>query len=166
MKLEIPDEYFNEEELINTPNRWKRFIQEWTDNNVSLTTFPNPGYDQMITWIGKDYSMCSHHCLPFILEKVLVAYIPDKKIVGLSKIPRVISMFSHKPQIQERLTQQIADYLFEKLECHGVLVAIKGRHLCCEMRGQKSKGVMVTTSLKGVFSISDSAKNEALKLFY
>lgn len=166
MKFEIPDKFFNAEELKNTPGRWNKWMQEWLidSHDFKLTTFKNPGYNQMITWVGSDYSMCSHHLAAIFLEKVVVAYIPDKTICGLSKIPKVISMFAHGPQIQERLTQQIADYLFDKLKCKGVFVWIKGKHLCVASRSTKQEGYMITTALKGIFHTDSAAKAEALSL--
>jgi len=167
MKIEIPDEFFNSEELKNTPKRYGKFLKEWLvdSNNFTFTTFKNNGYDQMV--IVKDidcYSMCAHHLLPFKI-KVHVGYIPDKKISGLSKIPRVVEKFAHRPQLQERLTQQIANFLYNELKAKGVIVIIEGEHMCMSMRGIKKLGSITTTSaLKGIFSTSSSPKEEFISL--
>jgi len=109
-------------------------------------------YDEPIT--VKDmtfYSMCEHHMLPFY-GKAHVAYIPNGRVVGLSKIPRVVEAFSRRLQVQERLTTQIADFLDDKLQPEGVAVVLEGVHLCAVMRGvSQPTGMMRTQSLKGVF---------------
>ena len=168
MKIEVPDEYFCAEELKNTPKRVKRFWNEWLvkSNNFKFTTFKNPGYDQMVTLTNVQfYSMCAHHLLPF-QGKIHVGYIPDKRICGLSKLARVIDKFSHKPQLQEKLTQEIANFLDEKLKPKGVAVLIEGEHMCMSCRGVKKPGaVTVTTALKGKFHEAD-VKQEFLDLVY
>lgn len=118
-----------------------------------VTTFPNDGrYTAMV--IEKDmpfYSMCSHHFVPFY-GKAHVGYIPGSRIVGLSKIPRILDFYAKRPQLQERLTEQIAAYLVNKLQPQGVIVVIEARHLCVEMRGVKKPGaVTVTSAIRGMF---------------
>lgn len=139
MKIEIPDKYFNKEELKNTPDRHKRFLDEWLNDSskFEFTTFKNPGYDEMIIVSNVSfYSMCSHHLVPFF-GVAHFAYIPDKIICGLSKIPRVIDKFAHKPQVQEKLTCEILDFLTEELKPHWAMLMVEAEHLCMSMRGIK-----------------------------
>jgi GTP cyclohydrolase I len=112
MQIEIPDEYFTNEELTNTPLRIARFMQEWkSKKEFNFTVFNNENYDQMILLKDIEFaSLCAHHLLPFH-GKVHIGYIPDKKICGISKLARVVDMFASKPQIQEGMTQEIADFL-------------------------------------------------------
>lgn len=167
MKIEVPDDCFCEEELKNTPKRWARFMNEWLheDGKFNFTTFPNPGVDQMI--VVKDitfYSMCSHHLIPFF-GKAHIVYIPTERIAGLSKFARVVDKFAHKPQLQERLTQEIVNFLQEELQPLGVMVVIEAEHLCMSMRGIKRPGhKTITSCLKGVFRDKPEAREEALRL--
>ena len=169
MKIEIPDEVFSDEELKNTPNRYKKFLKEWLvdSQDFKFTTFPKPkGMDQMI--VIKDipfYSMCSHHLLPFI-GKAHIGYIPNKKICGLSKVARVLDKFAHRPQLQERLTQQVVDYLDKELEPVGVMVVLEAEHLCMSLRGIKRPNhKTVTSAIKGMF-IQNNIKSEFMELVY
>lgn len=119
----------------------------------AVTTFPNEeGYSAMV--MERDipfYSMCAHHLVPFY-GHAHIAYIPGKRIVGLSKIPRILEFYAKRPQIQERLTEQVADYLWQHLEPLGVMVVIEARHLCVEMRGVKKPGALtVTSAIRGAF---------------
>lgn len=122
-------------------------------------------YDEMV--VVKDievFSLCEHHMLPFY-GKAHVAYIPNGKVLGLSKIPRVVDVFARRLQIQERLTGQIADCLKEALNPRGVAVVIEALHLCMAMRGvQKSNSVTATSSMLGTFRESESARAEFLSL--
>ncbi|GJL49556.1 MAG: GTP cyclohydrolase 1 [Nitrospirales bacterium] len=122
-------------------------------------------YDEMV--IVKDidfYSLCEHHMLPFF-GKCHVGYIPRKHVVGLSKIPRLVDAFSHRLQVQERLTVQIAKTLQEKLNPHGVGVVIEARHLCMSMRGvEKQNTIAVTSEMQGVFRKQQQTREEFLKL--
>ena len=165
MKIQINDKYFNEEELKNTPKRIERFKKELKKKaDFKFTTFKNPNYDQMI--ILKDiefFSFCSHHLLPFI-GKAHIGYIPSKKICGISKLARVVDKFASKPQLQERMTEEIADYLEQKLSPLGIMVVIEAQHLCMKMRGVKKQNAkMVTSAIRGVFYHND-VKQEFLKL--
>jgi len=122
-------------------------------------------YNQMILVKDIDfYSMCEHHLMPFF-GKVHIAYIPRAKIVGLSKLPRIVEAYARRLQIQERLTDQIAQLLQKQLKPHGVAVVIEARHLCMEMRGIKKPGGLITTSaMLGEFHSEDQARNEFLQL--
>lgn len=118
-----------------------------------LTTFPNDEhYTAMV--MEKEipfYSMCTHHFVPFYGHGH-IAYIPNERIVGLSKLPRLLDFFAKRPQLQERLTEQVAGVLEEELKPLGVMVVIEARHLCVEMRGVRKPGsVTVTSAIRGVF---------------
>lgn len=130
-----------------------------------LTTFPNEeGYTSMV--MEKEipfYSMCSHHFVPFYGHGH-IAYIPSEKIVGLSKLPRLLEFFAKRPQLQERLTEQVASTLEEELKPQGVMVVIEARHLCVEMRGVKKPGaVTVTSAIRGIF-LEKAVREEFLDL--
>ena len=119
-----------------------------------ITTFPNEeGYNHMV--IEKEipfYSMCAHHFVPFY-GHAHIAYIPEAEVIGLSKLPRILEFYAKRPQLQERLTEQVAEFLWTKLEPQGVMVVIEARHLCVEMRGVKKAGALTTTSaLRGCFA--------------
>jgi GTP cyclohydrolase I len=124
-------------------------------------------YDQMV--LVKDiefYSLCEHHLLPFF-GKCHVAYIPDKKVVGLSKIPRLVNMFARRLQIQERLTNQIANAIQQKIAPLGVGVVIEGRHLCMVMRGvEKENSHTVTSAMLGSFKDNPKTREEFLSLIH
>ena len=122
-------------------------------------------YSEMV--IVKDidfFSMCEHHMLPFY-GRAHVAYLPDGKIVGLSKIPRIIEVFSRRLQVQERMTKQIADTLYDALSPMGVGVVIEARHMCMMMRGvEKQNSVATTSAMLGVFREDDKTRQEFLML--
>jgi len=122
-------------------------------------------YDQMIVLKDIDYySICEHHLVPFF-GKAYVAYIPDGKIIGLSKIPRIVDAFARRLQIQERMTNQIAESLERALKPRGVAVVIEARHLCMQMRGvEKQNSVITTSAMLGEFHSEDHARNEFLQL--
>lgn len=130
-----------------------------------LTTFPNDErYQAMV--MEKEipfYSMCAHHFVPFYGHGH-IAYIPNEKIVGLSKLPRLLEFFARRPQLQERLTEQVAGVLWEELKPQGVMVVIEARHLCVEMRGVKKPGsVTVTSAIRGIF-MQKAVREEFLDL--
>jgi GTP cyclohydrolase I len=163
--LQSIGEDINREGIKDTPKRYIKFLNEFlSPAEFNLTTFDSEHYDEMI--IQKDipfYSLCEHHVLPFIGTGT-IAYIPDKKIIGLSKLARVLEKFSHRLQNQERLTQQVANYLQDNLNPIGVAVTIKARHLCMEMRGIKKHDVYTITScLKGEFLNDLKARSEYFK---
>jgi GTP cyclohydrolase IA len=122
-------------------------------------------YDEMV--IVKDvefFSMCEHHMLPFF-GKAHVAYVPNGKVIGLSKIPRVIDVFARRLQVQERLTTQIADAITEAIEPQGVAVILEAQHLCMMMRGvEKQHSATVTSAMRGVFKTQLQTRNEFLSL--
>lgn len=130
-----------------------------------LTTFPNDErYTSMV--MEKEipfYSMCSHHFVPFYGHGH-IAYIPNERIVGLSKLPRLLEFYARRPQLQERLTEQVASVLEEELRPQGVMVVIEARHLCVEMRGIKKPGaVTVTSAIRGIF-LDKAVREEFLDL--
>ena len=128
-----------------------------------MTSFDSNGYDQMISRIDIPfYSICAHHFLPFF-GKISVGYIPDKKMIGLSKIARTAVHFACRPQTQELLAQDIANYIDEHVKPLGCGVFIKGRHLCEEMRGILKPSKMITTALKGFFLEKEHVKAEFLR---
>lgn len=161
----------NRPELLKTPARVAKFWQHVSQGyRVDVPAMLKESlvyedYNQMI--IVKDidfFSLCEHHLVPFF-GKAHVAYIPNGKIIGFSKIPRVVTAFSQRLQIQERLTQQIADALNEALEPKGVGVIIEARHLCMQMRGVEKQNSNITTSVMlGELHDEPQARAEFLKL--
>jgi GTP cyclohydrolase I len=161
----------NREGLKDTPSRIANMYEEIfkgikKDPLKEIKTFYEDKHEEMI--FVKDiplYSMCEHHLLPF-LGKAHVVYIPTKgKICGLSKIARVVDIVSKKPQLQERMTSEIADTLLKGLGAKGVLVVIEAEHLCISMRGINKPGSKTTTSaIRGVFSKNATTRQEALTL--
>ena len=155
--------------LEGTPDRIARMYTEVLGGyDVNLEKLVNGAlfdvaYDEMI--VVKDiefYSMCEHHMLPFF-GHAHVAYIPSDKVIGLSKIPRIVEMFARRLQVQERMTRQIADTIDETLNPQGVAVVIEGNHMCSMMRGvKKQEASMVTSAMLGCFKKSDKTRNEFL----
>lgn len=146
-------EDIHREGLLETPKRYTKFWNEFIHPpKFDFTVFNGEGYDEMV--IVKNipfYSLCEHHLAPFF-GTGHIAYLPNKKIVGLSKLPRTLDMFARRPQNQERITQQVAHFINEKLQPKGVAVVLEARHLCVEMRGVEKPGAMTTTScLLGTF---------------
>ncbi|HEY4485707.1 MAG TPA: GTP cyclohydrolase I FolE [Nitrospiria bacterium] len=157
--------------LLKTPERVARMYEFLTqgysqdiDRVLNGALFPIK-YDEMV--IVKDidfFSLCEHHLVPFF-GKCHVAYLPDKKIVGLSKIPRIVEVFSRRLQVQERLTQQIAETVQDKLKPQGVAVVMEARHLCMMMRGvEKQNATAVTSAMLGVFRARRETREEFLEL--
>jgi GTP cyclohydrolase I len=157
------------EGLKNTPKRVSRMYAELLagykadgDNLVNGAVF-DVTYDEMV--IVRDiefYSMCEHHLLPF-LGRVHVAYIPNGKVIGLSKIPRIVDMFARRLQVQERMTRQIADFIRDVLEPQGVAVVVEALHLCTMMRGVKKHNARMTTSaMHGAFRANLATRQEFL----
>ncbi|MFC1656315.1 GTP cyclohydrolase I FolE [Patescibacteria group bacterium] len=129
-----------------------------------LTVFDDEKYDEMI--VVKDiefYSMCEHHIIPFF-GKAHIGYIPNGKIIGISKIPRMVEIFSRRLQNQERLTSQIADALNDSLKPKGVGVILEAKHLCMMARGvEKQNSVVTTSSVTGIFKSNTSTRSEFLR---
>jgi len=148
----------NDPHLIGTPERVGRMYLEIfrglkDQEEPAITSFPNrEGYSNMV--IVKDidfFSVCSHHMIPFF-GKAHVAYIPGEKIVGLSKIARIVEFYARRPQLQERLTEEVVEFIEARLAPKGSIVVMEARHLCMEMRGVEKPGAMTTTSaLRGCF---------------
>tara|TARA_B100000579_G_C22828644_1_gene854670 strand:+ start:626 stop:1195 length:570 start_codon:yes stop_codon:yes gene_type:complete len=161
----------NREGLINTPLRvakaWdflSRGYREDIKNIINNAVFEEK-YDQMVA--VKDiefYSMCEHHLLPFF-GVAHIAYIPNGKIIGLSKIPRILDMFARRLQVQERMTQEVANMLQTTLQPKGVAVIIEAQHMCMQMRGvQKKKSYMSTSSMLGIFREDNKTRKEFLDI--
>ena len=158
MILEAIGEDVNREGLIKTPKRVAKAYEEicsgyFKDPKEVLNDalFDSTNNEMVVVRNIEFYSMCEHHILPFF-GRVHVAYIPDKKVVGLTKIPRMVEVFARRLQIQEQLTEQIADAIMEVVKPKGVGVVIHARHMCMEMRGVKSKYSYTSTSaLRGIF---------------
>ena len=159
------------EGLQRTPSRGAealRFLTHGYQENVDEVlngALYDVTYDEMV--IVRDielYSLCEHHLLPFF-GKCHIAYVPTKKVIGLSKIPRLVDMFARRLQLQERLTNQIAEILMEKINPLGVGVIIEAQHLCMVMRGvQKQNSVAVTSAMLGVFRRNHRTREEFLSL--
>jgi GTP cyclohydrolase I len=155
------------EGLLRTPERMHRMWLELTcgyrvdpDRLINGAVF-DVGYSEMV--VVKDigfYSLCEHHMLPFF-GTVAVGYLPRGRVIGLSKIPRVVEMFARRLQVQERMTQQIADFLQERLNPYGVGVVVEAQHLCMAMRGVRKEGAtMVTSSVLGTFRTTKETRDE------
>ncbi len=157
--------------LERTPERVARMWSELTEGyRVDPEALVNDAlfdvsYDEMV--VVRDiefYSMCEHHLLPF-RGYAHVAYIPNGRVLGLSKIPRVVEMYSRRLQVQERLTEQIAQFLDDLLHPQGVAVVIEAAHMCAMMRGvKKANARMVTSAMRGVFKTSTRTRSEFLSL--
>ena len=159
------------EGLQRTPDRVSRSLQDLTKGYkedvreiLAHAVFKEP-YDEMV--IVKDieiFSLCEHHLLPFY-GKAHIAYIPNGKIIGLSKIPRVVEVFSRRLQVQERLTTQIAECLMDALKPKGVAVVIEALHLCMSMRGvKKADAYTITSAMLGAFRKDARSRSEFLSL--
>lgn len=157
--------------LQNTPLRVDRAMRFLTsgyrmdaDELLNKALF-DVAYDEMV--IVRDievFSLCEHHLLPFF-GKCHVGYIPNGRVIGLSKIPRLVDMYARRLQVQERLTTQIADTINEKIHPRGVAVVVEAQHLCMIMRGvEKQNSVAVTSSMLGVFKDNQNTRNEFLNL--
>ena len=161
----------NRDGLQNTPLRVDRAMRFLTsgykmdpEELLNKALF-DVAYDEMV--IVRDievFSLCEHHLLPFF-GKCHVGYIPNGRVIGLSKIPRLVDMFARRLQVQERLTKQIAETINEKIHPRGVAVVIEAQHLCMIMRGvEKQNSVAVTSSMLGAFKDNQNTRNEFLNL--
>ncbi|MBE6071026.1 MAG: GTP cyclohydrolase I FolE [Clostridium butyricum] len=163
-------EDINREGLIETPDRIARMYEEIFSgigknaDEILRKTFT---IDENNLVIEKDitfYSMCEHHLVPFY-GKANIAYIPNGKVVGLSKLARTVELYSKKPQLQERLTNEIANAIMENLNAQGVMVSVEAEHMCMTMRGVKKTGAKTfTLSYKGIFEEDSERRKEVLSL--
>ena len=166
MNIEIPDSYFNGEELENTPKRVAKFFDELkARQDFKFTCFDNPGYDQLVMLSPIDFtSFCSHHLLPFV-GVAHVGYLPDRSICGISKLARLVDKWAARPQLQERMTNQIADELMEVLCPLGCMVVVEAQHECMRSRGvKKPHSKMVTSAIRGKFKEDRALREEFLTL--
>jgi GTP cyclohydrolase IA len=162
------------EGLRETPGRVARAYQELTDglrrtpDEVLTTTF-DLGHDEMIMVRDIElWSMCEHHLVPFT-GVAHIGYIPAKtgKITGLSKLARLVDLYAKRPQVQERLTTQVADALMDRLEARGAIVVIEAEHLCMTMRGVKKAGARtITSAVRGTFRSNATTRAEAMQLIH
>ena len=154
------------EGLIETPKRYIKFMREFLEpKEFNFTSFDAEGTDEMILQTNIPfYSLCEHHTAPFF-GFASVAYIPNKRIVGLSKLARTVDLYANRFQNQERITTQIAERIQKELNPKGVAVTLKAQHLCMCMRGVKKHDTWtVTNKLIGVFKDEDKARNEYLNI--
>jgi GTP cyclohydrolase I len=155
--------------LVRTPERIRRMYAELTDGYrtdpdalINGATF-DVDYDEMVVVRDIEYfSLCEHHLLPFY-GRAHVGYLPKGRVIGLSKIPRIVDMYAHRLQVQERMTTQVADYLMDRLAPKGVGCVVEGTHLCTMMRGvRKQQATMVTSSMLGTFRRDARTRGEFL----
>ncbi len=168
--LELIGEDTSRDGLKDTPKRVaksyeKLFSGYGKDPAKIVTVFDNEGYDEMV--IAKDiefYSYCEHHMIPFF-GRAHIGYIPEDKIIGVSKIPRILEVFARRLQNQERLTSQVADALMDILAPKGVGVVIEAQHLCMMSRGvEKQNSMMTTSAVRGLFKSNLNTRSEFLRL--
>jgi GTP cyclohydrolase I len=157
--------------LVDTPTRMDKAMKYLTRgytqdvNTVLHDALFDVDYDEMV--IVKDiefFSMCEHHLLPFF-GKAHVAYVPNGKVIGLSKVPRLVDVFARRLQVQERLTTEVADAIDEAIRPQGVAVILEAQHLCMMMRGvEKQHSATVTSAMRGVFKTQQQTRSEFLSL--
>jgi GTP cyclohydrolase I len=159
-------DYTADRQTEDTPRRvaksWlKDLIVGSISDEPNITTFPNDeGYDGLVIQSGIPIvSMCAHHNLAFT-GFATVAYVPGENVIGLSKLNRIVEWFSRRPQMQESLTQQIHDYIADKMQCDNVAVSIACKHTCCSHRGIKHPSVMTTNKFSGLFMEKDNLIRE------
>jgi GTP cyclohydrolase I len=153
--------------LVKTPERVARMFAELTagyqtdpEKLINGAIFDVEYSEPVLVKDIEFYSLCEHHMLPFY-GRVHVAYIPDGKVIGLSKIPRIVEMFARRLQVQERMTSEIANFLMEAIHAKGVAVMVEGAHMCAMMRGvKKSQASMTTTAMLGAFKDDKSLRSE------
>lgn len=161
----------NREGLVDTPKRaaeafrfLNRGYEQTLDGVLNGAIFKAETEDMVIVKDIELYSLCEHHLLPFI-GKCHVGYLPSGKVLGLSKIARIVDMYARRLQIQEQLTKQVADAIKNAIDARGVAVVIEAKHLCMMMRGvEKQNSVMTTSAMLGIFREHDSSRNEFLNL--
>ena len=159
-------DYTADRQTVDTPKRvakaWlKDLIVGSITDEPNITVFPNDeGYDGLVVQGGIPIvSMCAHHNLAFT-GYATVAYIPQEHVIGLSKLNRIVEWFARRPQMQESLTQQIHDYITNKMDCQSVAVSIACKHTCCSHRGIKHPSVMTTNKFSGLFMEKDNLIRE------
>ena len=169
--LEFIGEDSSREGLVKTPSRvakaWRFFSAGYNqdlDSIINNAIFNEEAKDMVVVRDIEFFSLCEHHLLPFF-GRAHVAYLPSGKVVGLSKIPRIIDMFSRRLRIQERLTRQIAETVMDILDPVGVAVIMEGQHMCMQMRGvEKQNSLATTSSMLGKFRESDRTRTEFLSI--
>lgn len=168
--LDKEKKYINKEVFENTPQRIEDFYKEFFSGmyvnpyKFLQNTFDVPNNDLIIERNINFYSMCEHHFLPFF-GKISVAYIPNGKIVGFGDIVKVIEAYAKRPQLQERMTDEIAETIYKALNCKGVYILIEAEHTCMTMRGVKKPGAkIITTGTKGIFAEDTMKRMEVLTL--
>ena len=169
--LELLGEDPKREGLVKTPNRVVKalkFLTEGYDQDpeeiLNQALFSTSNDEMVLVRDIEFYSMCEHHMLP-IIGRVHVAYIPDGKVVGLSKIPRIVNVYARRLQIQEQMTEQIADAILKTIKPKGVAVVVHARHMCMEMRGvQKINSTTVSSALRGLFKSDERTRSEFYNL--
>lgn len=168
--LEAVGEDTEREGLLETPDRIARMYEEifsgigQTAEDILSKTFSIEDNDLVIEKDITFYSMCEHHLVPFY-GKAHIAYIPKGKVAGLSKLARCVEIYAKKPQLQERLTSEIADAIMKYLDAEGAMVVIEAEHMCMTMRGVKKPGTKtVTTTYRGCFKESRELRKEVLSL--
>jgi GTP cyclohydrolase I len=157
--------------LVKTPDRVARMYAELTsgyeidpEKLINGAIFDVDYKESVLVNNIEFYSLCEHHMLPFF-GNVHVAYLPKGKVIGLSKIPRIVEMFARRLQVQERMTSEIARFIEKHLEPRGVAVVVEGSHMCAMMRGVRKSGVsMVTTAMLGEYEIDPGLRSEILSL--
>jgi GTP cyclohydrolase I len=160
------------EGLRETPNRVARMYAELfrglqEDPRQELRKFFTEKYDEVVLVRDISFnSMCEHHLLPF-MGKAHIGYIPDGRVIGLSKLARVVEAVSRRPQVQERMTEEIANLLEDELGAKGVAVVVEATHTCMTIRGVRKPGsVCVTSAMKGLFRRNQSSRSEVMQLIY
>lgn len=161
------------EGLLRTPERvessWRFLTQGYdqtVDDVVGEGVFREQHHNMVVVKDIEMYSMCEHHMLPFS-GVAHIGYIPNGKVVGLSKLARVVESISHRPQVQERMTEEIANLLVDELDVKGVAVVIEATHSCMTIRGVRKPGsICVTSAMKGVFRSNLSSRSEVMNLIY
>ncbi len=169
--LELLGEDPNREGLKKTPLRVAKALKFLTEGYhqdpkeiLNQALFKTSNDEMVVVRDIEFYSMCEHHMLP-IIGRVHVAYIPDGKVVGLSKIPRIVNLYARRLQIQEQMTEQIADAILETIKPKGVAVVVHARHMCMEMRGvEKINSTTLSSALRGLFKSDQRTRNEFYNL--
>jgi len=169
--LQLVGEDPSREGLVKTPSRVVKALQFLTEGYtqdpekiLGEALFSTSNDEMVLVRDIEFYSMCEHHMLP-IIGRVHVAYIPDGKVVGLSKIPRIVNVFARRLQIQEQMTEQIADAISKSINPKGVAVVVHARHMCMEMRGvQKINSTTVSSALRGLFKSDERTRSEFYNL--